>query len=710
MGCHMSAPQFLRLSKLAAFTSLAISGVVHATEENNNHESLEKIAVYGQHHKNYITEDAQSATKLGLTIKETPQSISVISRALMDDFSLDDINAVLESTPGVTVEQIETDRTYFKARGFEITNFQVNGMGTPQDNGSIQGTLDTSIFESVEVVRGANGLMTGAGNPSATVNMVLKKPTYQTKVSASASFGSWSNKRLELDASTALTENQAVRVAFTKQKTDSYLDRYEQDKTIYYLAYEGQLTNSTTLSVNYVNQQKDADSPLWGALLLYYSDGSATNFDVSTSTASDWSYWNNSTEQLFVSVEQNITNTWFLKANYAHLVNEQDSELFYVFGTPDRETGLGLTGYASEYDHKDKHDIFDLYVAGKFDLFGMAHDLSFGVNQADMDNYDKSLYDNTTGNGYPPMPELGGWDGAAPVATLTDGLTGGDVTNRQRSAYISTRIRATDSLSFLAGVSQVNWQSKGMSYGVAKDKKADKTIPYFGTVYDINDDLAAYASYTETFVPQTEREINGDYLDPITGKSSEIGVKAQLLDSNLFVTLAYFDAKQVGLAVAIPGSKPDDTRYYGADGINSDGFEVELSGKITETLSTSFSYSTINIDGDELVKNYTPKNQYKLAITHKVTEIEGLTFGLNYRWQDDTKRIQPITALGVTPVTKQDAFGILNLMTTYDITDNVGLSFNINNVTNEKYIHSLYWEQGYYGAPRNFTVSVNWQL
>lgn len=710
MGCHMSAPQFLRLSKLAAFTSLAISGVVHATEENNNHESLEKIAVYGQHHKNYITEDAQSATKLGLTIKETPQSISVISRALMDDFSLDDINAVLESTPGVTVEQIETDRTYFKARGFEITNFQVNGMGTPQDNGSIQGTLDTSIFESVEVVRGANGLMTGAGNPSATVNMVLKKPTYQTKVSASASFGSWSNKRLELDASTALTENQAVRVAFTKQKTDSYLDRYEQEKTIYYLAYEGQLTNSTTLSVNYVNQQKDADSPLWGALPLYYSDGSATNFDVSTSTASDWSYWNNSTEQLFVSVEQNITNTWFLKANYAHLVNEQDSELFYVFGTPDRETGLGLTGYASEYDHKDKHDIFDLYVAGKFDLFGMAHDLSFGVNQADMDNYDKSLYDNTTGNGYPPMPELGGWDGAAPVATLTDGLTGGDVTNRQRSAYISTRIRATDSLSFLAGVSQVNWQSKGMSYGVAKDKKADKTIPYFGTVYDINDDLAAYASYTETFVPQTEREINGDYLDPITGKSSEIGVKAQLLDSNLFVTLAYFDAKQVGLAVAIPGSKPDDTRYYGADGINSDGFEVELSGKITETLSTSFSYSTINIDGDELVKNYTPKNQYKLAITHKVTEIEGLTFGLNYRWQDDTKRIQPITALGVTPVTKQDAFGILNLMTTYDITDNVGLSFNINNVTNEKYIHSLYWEQGYYGAPRNFTVSVNWQL
>jgi outer membrane receptor for ferric coprogen and ferric-rhodotorulic acid len=708
----MSALPLLRLSKLAVCTSFVLGNIAHATPQNSNDldKSFEKIAVYGQHYKNYITEDAQSASKLGLTIKETPQSISVISRALMDDFSLDDINAVLETTPGVTVEQIETDRTYFKARGFEITNFQINGMGTPQDNGSIQGTLDTAIFESVEVVRGANGLMTGAGNPSATVNMVLKKPTYQTQMSASASYGSWNNKRIELDASTTLTDEHAVRVAFTKQATDSYLDRYKQDKTIYYFAYEGQLTASTVLSVNYVNQQKDADSPLWGALPLYYNDGSATNFNTSTSTAADWSYWNNSTEQLFVSLEQSIANTWLLKASYAHLVNEQDSNLFYVYGTPSHETGLGLTGYASEYDHKDKHDILDLYAAGKFNVFGMEHDLSFGVNQADMDNVDKSLYDFTTGNGFPAIPELSGWNGIAPVPTLTDGLTGADVTNRQRSAYISTRIRATHSLSLLAGVSHVNWQSKGESYGTAKDKDSDQTIPYFGTVYDINENISAYGSYTETFVPQTERDITGDHLDPITGKSREIGIKAQLLENNLFVTLAYFDAKQVGLAVAIAGSAPDDTRYYGADGISSDGFEVELSGKISDTLSTSFSFSTINIEGDELVKNYTPKNQYKLAITHKLPEVDGLTVGLNYRWQDDTKRIQPTTSLGVTPVTKQDAFGILNLMATYDITDNVGVSFNLNNVTNEKYLHSLYWEQGYYGAPRSYGISVNWQL
>jgi outer membrane receptor for ferric coprogen and ferric-rhodotorulic acid len=342
----------------------------------------------------------------------------------------------------------------------------------------------------------------------------------------------------------------------------------------------------------------------------------------------------------------------------------------------------------------------------------MEHDLSFGVNQADMDNKDKSLYDYTTGNGFPAMPELGGWDGVAPVPTLTDGLTGADITSRQRSAYISTRIRATDSFSVLAGVSQVNWETEGASYGVAKDKDSDQTVPYFGAVYDINESFSTYASYTETFVPQTERDINGDYLDPITGKSSEIGVKAQLLDDDLFVTLAYFDAKQVGLAVAIPDSLPDDTRYYGADGINSDGIEVELSGQINETLSASFSYSNLNIDGDELVKDYTPENQFKLAVTHKVPEVDGLTFGLNYRWQDDTKRVQVRDAAtnAALITTTQDAYGLLNLMATYDINDNMSVNLNVNNVTNEKYIHSLFWAQGYYGAPRNYSVSFNWQL
>jgi outer membrane receptor for ferric coprogen and ferric-rhodotorulic acid len=710
MGNKMLHKQKNSAFKLSLLTSLVLSGHAVANDTQDN-LPLEKIAVYGQHHKNYITEEAQSATKLGLTIKETPQSISVVSRALMDDFSLDDINAVLESTPGVTVEQIETDRTYFKARGFEITNFLIDGLGTPQTSGSIQGTLDTAIYDRVEIVRGANGMMTGAGNPSATVNMVLKKPTYTTQVHASASYGSWNNKRVDIDVSTPINDEHAVRAVFTKQDKESYLDRYETDKTIAYLAYEGKLTDDTLLNINYVNQQKDADSPLWGALPLYYTDGSPTNYDESTSTAADWSYWDNSAERIYVTLEQNLSATWVAKARYAHIKNEQNSELFYVYGTPDKETGLGLTGYASRYDYKDTQDLFDLYASGKFELFSLEHDLSFGISQANMDFNDQSLYDYSTGNGFPAMPDLATWDGVIPEATLVDSPNGSDVQNTQRSAYISTRIKLAEPLSILAGVRYTDWETKGTAYSVVQTRDDSEVIPYIGTVYDFTESLSAYASYTETFVPQKELDINAEQLAPVIGKSAEVGLKAQLLGDQVFVTLAYFDAKQDGLAVALPDSLPSDTRYYAADGINSDGFEIELSGRLTDDLSASISFSNLSIDGDELVKDYTPENQLKMAATYQVPFIDGLTLGANYRWQDSISRVQVKDPAGnALATTKQGAYGILDLMATYEITQNVGVTFNVNNSTDEKYIHSLYWAQGYYGAPRNYSLSVNWQL
>lgn len=710
MGNIMLHKQKGFVFKLSLLTSLVLSGYAVANDTQDD-LPLEKIAVYGQHHKNYITEEAQSATKLGLTIKETPQSISVVSRALMDDFSLDDINAVLESTPGVTVEQIETDRTYFKARGFDITNFLIDGLGTPQNSGSIQGTLDTAIYDRVEIVRGANGIMTGAGNPSATINMVLKKPTYTTQANASASYGSWNNKRVDIDVSTPINNEHAVRAVFTKQDKESYLDRYETDKTIAYLAYEGKLTDDTLLSINYVNQQKDADSPLWGALPLYYTDGSPTDYDESTSTAADWSYWDNSAERIYVTLEQNLSATWVAKARYAHIKNEQNSELFYVYGTPDKDTGLGLTGYASRYDYKDTQDLFDLYASGKFELFSLEHDLSFGISQANMDFKDQSLYDYSTGNGFPAMPDLATWDGIAPEATLVDKPNGSDVQNTQRSAYVSTRIKLAEPLSILAGVRYTDWETKGTAYSVVQTRDDSEIIPYIGTVYDFTESLSAYASYTETFVPQKELDINAEQLAPVIGKSAEVGLKAQLLDEQVFVTLAYFDAKQDGLAVALPGSLPSDTRYYAADGINSDGFEIELSGRLTDDLSASISFSNLSIDGDELVKDYTPENQLKMAATYQVPFIDGLTLGANYRWQDSISRVQVKDPAGnALATTKQDAYGLLDLMATYEITQNVGVTFNVNNSTDEKYINSLYWEQGYYGAPRNYSLSVNWQL
>lgn len=705
-----------KLSALYLATTSLLATPVLANDETD--DNIEKIEVLGKNHANYLAVESETASKLGISIKETPQSVRVITRALMNDFSLDDVNQVLETTPGVSVEKIETDRTYYKARGFDITNFQVDGLGLPQERGSLQGTLDTAIYQRVEVVMGANGMMTGAGNPSATVNFIRKRPTDDLRANVSFTAGSWSNMRLDADVSGRFNDYAAGRAVVVKQKRDSYLDRYSVERDVFYGIAELNLTNTTTLTTSLTYQQNDADSPLWGALALYDSLGNPTNYDTSTSTAADWAYWDNTSEQAFVELEQLVGDNWSVIARYAHTQTEQDSNLFYVYGTPDAETGLGLTGYASDYQLKDRLNLFDVYTKGSFELFGQEHLIAAGASIADMAYEDSSLYDYTTGNGFPPMPDLNEWDGVAPVPVLKDGLNGSRVDSEQVSEYVSARFSISDDLKLLAGIRHTAWETSGLSYGNDKSRDVSDTTSHLGTVYQINDDINVYASYSETFAPQAEQDINGQTLDPISGDTKEIGIKTELFNDLMMVNVALFDTEQKNIAVAdTENSTPDNTVHIAAPGIQSQGFELELSGEIGYGVSANLGYTYTDIDVSDtfnagnteaqLVKDYTPKQVFKLAAKYDAAFLEGLTFGMNMRWQDDISRVQKQTPYVVT---EQSAYALVNFMASYEINSQLSLTANVNNVFDKKYLNSLYWAQGYYGAPRNYALSLNWSL
>ncbi|WP_100915429.1 TonB-dependent siderophore receptor [Pseudoalteromonas spongiae] len=705
-----------KLSTLFVATSSVFATPLFANDQTD--KSIEKIEVLGKNHSNYLAVEAETASKLGISIKETPQSVRVITRALMNDFSLDDVNQVLETTPGVSVEKIETDRTYYKARGFDITNFQVDGLGLPQESGALQGTLDTAIYQRIEVVMGANGMMTGAGNPSATVNFIRKRPTDDLRANVSITAGSWSNMRLDADVSGRLNEYAAGRAVIVKQKRDSYLDRYSVERDVFYGITELNLTDSTTLTTSLTYQQNDADSPLWGALALFDSQGNPTDYDTSTSTAADWAYWNNTSKQAFVELEQLVGDNWSVIARYAHTQTEQDSNLFYVYGTPDAQTGLGLTGYASDYQLTDRLNLFDVYAKGSFELFGQEHLIAAGASVADMAYQDSSLYDYTTGNGFPAMPNLNDWDGVAPVPVLKDGLNGSRVDSEQVSEYVSARFSITDDLKLLAGIRHTAWETNGLSYGKNKSRDVSDTTSHLGTVYQINDNINVYASYSETFAPQAEEDNNGQTLDPISGDTKEIGIKTELFNDLMMLNVAIFDAEQENIAVAdTVNSTPDKSVHRAAPGIQSQGFELELSGEVGFGISANLGYTYTDIDVSDtinsgnkdaqLVKDYTPKQVFKLAAKYDATFVDGLSFGMNMRWQDDISRVQNDTPLIVT---KQNAYALVNMMASYEINSQVSVTANVNNVFDKKYVNSLYWAQGFYGAPRNYALSLNWSL
>jgi outer membrane receptor for ferric coprogen and ferric-rhodotorulic acid len=71
----------------------------------------------------------------------------------------------------------------------------MDGVGMPLSNSNVVGDIDTAMFERVEIIRGANGLTAGAGDPSATINMIRKRPTGETQGSVGLTVGSWNKTR-----------------------------------------------------------------------------------------------------------------------------------------------------------------------------------------------------------------------------------------------------------------------------------------------------------------------------------------------------------------------------------------------------------------------------------------------------------------------------------------------------------------------------------
>lgn len=649
----------------------------------------------------YSDAPVEIGTGLGLSIAETPQSITVISREQMDDFALTDINDVLRYTPGISVEAVETDRTYFTARGFDITNFQIDGLGLPLTSGNIQGSVDSVIYEEIQVLRGANGLGVGTGNPSATINLVRKRPTVDLQASANVTYGSWDTYRFEGDISGALNDEGTIRGRFVTayQDGDSYIDLYSKENIVLYGVVEFDLSDQTMLTLGHSYEETNSDSPLWGALPVTYSNGNPTDYDIDTTTAADWSYWDKQTHNSFLRLDQVLSDTWTAQAELSYIEVEGDSELFYMYGSPDQTTGLGLYAYPSAYESTNRQFLSNLQVNGLVDLFDRTHDVTAGFSYSESTLDDESNYGQGIGTAI-PVP-LDQWKGKYPKPAFNAATDGSDYTYEETSVFASTRLNIADPFKVILGARVIWGDTDGYAYGSAKDQSYDNEfVPYAGVLYDINETFTAYASYTEIFTPQSETDINGSTLDPIDGEAYEAGIKAQFFDNKAYASVAVFHIEQDNVAEAA-GMNGNITYYEAVPGLTSEGIEFEVAGELFTGFKVSggYTYQEIRDDDDDFATLYTPKNLFKVATTYRVPNTK-LTVGAAARWQSETK------GGGIT----QDDYTIVDLMAKYQFNENWSASVNINNVTDEEYYSSLYWTQAFYGAERNAQVSMNYSF
>lgn len=664
----------------------------------------------------YTTGMTSTATKMNLSIKETPQSISVVTRQRMDDQNLTSVTKVLEQTPGVSISRDTGERFNIYSRGSELNKYQYDGVTTSLDSvsqNSTQTFTDMAIYDRIEVVRGATGLMTGAGVPGGVVNMIRKKPTQAFQASVEGSVGRWSNKRGQVDVSGPLIESGKLRARFVaaKQDNDTFTDSYSQKRDTLYGVAEADVTDDTTLRVG-IDYQKYETEGVAGVPLMY-SNGQQTRFSRSTTAGAPWSRNEYKTTNYFFNVDQKLADDWKLTVagnymdvdRYLDKASIRDSQLTGV--NPDNGN---VTGSYNKVGATQIQKSIDVNLQGPYTLFNREHELILGYNfgryKNDHDGYGSST---TTFN-------IFNWD-QVPTNTNDNHVLVFDTYSLQRGVYVATRLNPIDQLHVILGarVSDYEYYSyTGLPASgytdVSTYGKHGQVTPYAGIVYDLTPDQSIYASYTDIFQPNSVQDLSGKVIEPEVGSNYEAGWKGEFYNGRLNANVAVYQVRRDN-ATEYVGENEGIDYYKAISGVKTNGVDLEVSGEVLPNWNVSASYShsrSEKADGTRQL-TYHPLDTVKLWNTYGFSgELENLTVGGGVRWISKT-------AVNYRPYLNgkavQDDYAVADAMARYKFNDHVSATLNVNNLFDKKYYAAFQTlAYGYYGEPRNATLSVKYDF
>ncbi|MBV4507294.1 TonB-dependent receptor [Pseudomonas sp. BW13M1] len=664
----------------------------------------------------YTTGSTNTATRLALSLRETPQSVTVITRKKMDDQNIQNLDDVARTATGITLTKIGTDRSTYYSRGFEISDLQYDGIPTNiSENYSmdVMSTSNMAIYDRVEVVRGANGLLQGTGNPSAAINLVRKRPTQDFRLGAELGAGSWDNYRSQVDVSGPLTSTGNVRgraVAYYNN-ANSYKDGSGRDNQLLYLVGEADLDDATVLTVGATIQKDNQNGYDWGGMNTR-SNGSFYPLSRSTNLNGKWAHLDRNNYTLFSDVTHTFDNEW--KVTLA--MNAIWSDADFLSAYPNRVSGDNYRMTVSQADYEDTQFALDLYATGPFELFGRKHQLMLGANtrQDEFDAVIKSATNNPTIN-------ITDFDYSALPNPILNAI-GADYnyTRKERGLYGASRFSLTDDLSLILGT-RVSWSDYkvGSPYTNDQYRENGRLVPYAGLVLDLDKHHTWYASYTEIYKTQSYYGVGNTLLDPIEGENYETGIKGEYFDGRLNTSLAIFQTNLENMPEALSvsptcGVTGTSKCYEAGAKVRNRGFELEISGEPLENWNVSAGYT---YSDPEYVAGGSKGSDYYRKIPRRLLKVstDYRLPGVFDQWRvGGDVYAQSRTAADVTGYTiEQGGYALLNLHAHYQINQQFSVQYNLNNVLDKTYYQSLPTSNNfgglYYGDPRNFAVTLRYQ-
>ncbi len=680
----------------------------------------------------YTTGTISTGGKTPRSLRETPQSVSVMTRQRMDDQHLTSLTQVLDQTTGITVVGGNDTKNQIYSRGFVIRSIQTDG-GAPMLRNEAFDTLpDMTAYDHVEVLRGSDGLFGGTGDPGGSINLVRKRALPFNQLSISQSAGSWDNYRSEVDLTGPLGFDGALRgrVAMSFEDKKYFYDNADSEKHVIFGTLEADLSPATLVGIGGTYEWRDMDG-YWDRGLVRYKDGTEIGTSRSRSLAADWSANNYKRTEYFAKVEHALDDNWKLKASYTKSKFDSTQDIGEVSAAVDPNTNQ-TTFKRFIRGYNNQQDLVDANLSGTFEAFGLTHELLVGADYEEVmrsysDDSDLSQvsdinvpFDITTGDaGAMPKPR-----------TPPSYYDNPDWNQRKSGAYATFKAQLAEPLHLTLGARYSDYRDNTRTVvpvfnnADTRVKESNRGVitPFGALVLDLNRQWSLYTSYAEIFQPQTAfKSPSSQPLDPIEGETYEFGTKGELLDGRLNLSSALYYTKRLNEAVSTGQG------FYSASGeVISKGIDSEISGELAPGWQAMAGY-TFNINRQRVAGNaanngtpmstQTPKHLFKFFTTYQLPgEFERWKVGLGATIQSDSyksgfiQRRLPDGGLSQQDpyAFRQVGYAVWNGLVEYRIDEHWTATLNGNNLFDKTYYQTVDASDtgNWYGAPRNYMLTL----
>ena len=670
----------------------------------------------------FRAQEQGSATKTSLSIRETPQSISVTTRESMDARQVRDLTSALEISAGLT-SGVAADGGPFAGRGlgggegFMLRGQELDGRRDVRMDGFVVAsrTFDMVAFERIEVVKGPSSTLYGQGSLGGFINLIRRKPETQFSGYTAVQVASWDTYRAEFDITGALDEEGRMRGRFTGAWDDagSFTDHVDT-RTMTLAPSFGATIGEDTRVLAQVLYQEDRYTPSRGTPLRL-EDGQLHIPDIDESLFTGVPSQEESYGRVYLAtleIDQPINDNWlasllFQKSGvktrrffdaYSNACCLDTSGDVYMYSDTSYATGDSWAG--------------ELRLDGRFEAFGREHRVLFGVEYAQRDD------DLAFGYTY-----LGPGNLYTQEFQAANVLPGGarnqnfdfDFTNENldEGIYGQLLFAVTDQVKVLAGA-RYDWaEIDHLNNNTGQlDTKDDGEMTYrLATTWEVTPDLMLYGVYAQTFDPAVDaRTESGNILDPETGEGLEFGAKSEWFDGQLGATLAVFRQELDNVPITDPNN-PRNTINGGLQ--RTDGIEIEVSGQVGGlTLGLASAWLDAEyIDRDDPNYGFTPwgliKRQSSIYASYELQEgaLKGLGFGATIVDVGDRQQGNFDTGeYSLRGYTRGDLSLSYRGLTQWDF------SLQVRNVTDERYIERLrdLYQDNFFGSPRAVLVRAEY--